>query len=218
MKYCSKCRLDKESTLFYKNKSKSDGLSNWCKICTNNDIKTRRHKYKEQDKVYSKKYYIENKQYFTDYNKRYCKQYYIQNKETIKSNVNEYRINNKKKVNKTRLKYIHKQLKINPLFKLCRYLRSRLNQAIKNNFKSGSAVRDLGCTIDQLKIHLESQFQPGMNWDNWSTNGWHIDHIKPLSSFDLTDREELLKAVHYTNLQPLWAVDNLKKGSKHGTI
>ena len=68
--------------------------------------------------------------------------------------------------------------------------------------------------VAELRDYLESKFQPGMTWDNWTTNGWHIDHIKPLASFDLTDREQFLRACHYTNLQPLWAIDNLKKGSK----
>jgi hypothetical protein len=95
-------------------------------------------------------------------------------------------------------------------------VRDRLQKALKGNYKTGSAVRDLGCTISELKIYLESKFQPGMVWDNWTTDGWHIDHIVPLVSFDLTNREELLKAVHYTNLQPLWAKDNLSKGDTFG--
>ncbi len=92
-------------------------------------------------------------------------------------------------------------------------LRARLTQAIYNNNKSGSAINDLGCSIDELKVYLSSKFQPGMTWDNWGRNGWHIDHIIPLSSFDLTDPEQFKKACHYTNLQPLWAIDNLKKGA-----
>ena len=87
-----------------------------------------------------------------------------------------------------------------------------MSRAIKTNAKAGSAVRDLGCTIPELKAHLEAQFQPGMTWDNWSLKGWHIDHIKPLTSFDLTNREQFLQACHYTNLQPLWASENLSKG------
>ena len=93
-------------------------------------------------------------------------------------------------------------------------LRSRLNSAIKRDQKSGSAVKDLGCTIEELKLYLESQFEDNMSWDNHGE--WHIDHIKPLASFDLTNEEELKKACNYTNLQPLWAKDNLKKGAKHG--
>lgn len=85
--------------------------------------------------------------------------------------------------------------------------------AIKVNAKSGSAVRDLGCSVDFLKTYLESLFQSGMSWDNWTLNGWHIDHISPLSSFNLSNRDELLKACHYTNLQPLWAKDNLAKSN-----
>ena len=87
--------------------------------------------------------------------------------------------------------------------------RTRLWNALDGNTKIGSAVADLGCTIDELRVHLESQFQHGMSWDN--RGEWHIDHKKALANFDLTDREELLKAVHYTNLQPLRAVDNIRK-------
>lgn len=99
-------------------------------------------------------------------------------------------------------------------FKLCDILRSRLNKALKNNQKSGSAVNDLGCSIEELKQHLESQFKPGMTWDNHSLDGWHIDHTKALANFDLSNRAELLKACHYTNLKPMWANENQSKGSK----
>jgi hypothetical protein len=93
-------------------------------------------------------------------------------------------------------------------------LRSRLNHAIKRNFKSGSAVEDLGCSIEELKIYLESKFSPDMTWSSYGHKGWHIDHIVPLSSFDLNNPEELRVACHYKNLQPLWAKDNLVKSNK----
>jgi hypothetical protein len=97
-------------------------------------------------------------------------------------------------------------------YKLRNRLRTRLFIAIRNNQKAGSAVKDLGCSIDELKLYLENQFEPGMTWDNYGE--WHIDHIIPLSHFDLTDREQFLKACHYTNLQPLWGLDNISKGNK----
>lgn len=89
--------------------------------------------------------------------------------------------------------------------RLLHNLRERFGKAFKNNYKTGSAVRDLGCTIEQFKVYLEEQFQEGMTWDNYGvtedgSEGWHIDHIKPLAEFDLTNKEEQLEAVHYTNL------------------
>lgn len=99
-------------------------------------------------------------------------------------------------------------------FKLGRNLRTRLSSAIRNNQKIGSAIEDLGCTISELKMYLESKFQSGMTWDNYGFYGWHIDHIKPLAKFDLTDRKQFLEVCHYTNLQPLWAKDNLSKQDK----
>lgn len=100
------------------------------------------------------------------------------------------------------------------LFRLPRILRCRLNQAVKHNYKAGSAVTDLGCSIGNLKLHLESKFLPGMTWSNWSRTGWHIDHIKPLSIFDLSNPAQVKTACHYTNLQPLWYRDNIRKGNR----
>lgn len=106
----------------------------------------------------------------------------------------------------------------NPSRRLADNLRARTSAAIRQGSaagsRGGSAVRDLGCSIPELKARLEAQFLPGMNWENWSLRGWHIDHIKPLASFDLTNRDQFLQACHFTNLQPLWAFDNLSKGAR----
>jgi hypothetical protein len=96
--------------------------------------------------------------------------------------------------------------------------RGRLKDAMArfNVNKKASAVKDLGCTLEEAVAHIESLWESGMNWGNWGRGPgkWNIDHIRPLASFDLESREEQLKAVHYTNLQPLWAHDNLSKGAK----
>lgn len=108
----------------------------------------------------------------------------------------------------------HKERKQrDPLYKLTITLRGRLCTAIKKNYKSGSAVRDLGCSIAELKIYLEAKFTKKMTWENHG-KVWHVDHIIPLSTFDLSNREELLKAVHYTNLQPMIIRDNISKKNK----
>jgi len=129
-----------------------------------------------------------------------------------RDNVKRWKENNKDTVREYSNKWNKERKQSNPDYNVACNLRSRLSKAIKNNFKTGSAVRDLGCSIEELKRHLESQFAEGMSWDNYGK--WHIDHIKPLSSFNLTKAEELKKACHFSNLQPLWAKDNLKKGNK----
>lgn len=102
--------------------------------------------------------------------------------------------------------------KKDPIFKLSLNLRNRLNRAVERGTKTGSAVQDLGCSISDFKIYLESKFQPGMTWENHGE--WHIDHIIPLSKVDLKNVDEFKKAVHFTNLQPLWAKENIKKSNK----
>jgi hypothetical protein len=92
-------------------------------------------------------------------------------------------------------------------FKIAHTLRRRLTSFVKN----GSSVDNLGCSLLELKQYLESKFQPGMTWENHGE--WHIDHIKLLSKFNLSEKEQLKQACHYTNLQPLWAKENLEKAN-----
>lgn len=106
--------------------------------------------------------------------------------------------------------------KTNIQFKLRNVLRVRLNDALRKHLLKGSGVKLLGCSLESFRLYLEARFEPGMTWENHGRKGWHIDHIKPLASFDLTDPEQLKKACHYTNLQPLWEQDNLKKSWKVG--
>ena len=153
---------------------------------------------------YQKEHYQNNK------SKR--KEYTESNKERIaKVNAEWYAKNSKEVINKNKER--EKQyLKTNINYLISKRLRTRLNCAIKNNQKVGSAVDDLGCTIKELKIYLEKQFQKDMTWDNYGK--WHIDHIKPLANYDLTNRTILLELCNYKNLQPLWSKDNLSKSNK----
>ena len=81
---------------------------------------------------------------------------------------------------------------------------------LKKHYKKGKIVDKLGCSVQYLKCRLEKKFKKGMTWDNWGE--WHIDHIIPLDSFDLTDEKQYLEACNYKNLQPLWAKENFLKG------
>jgi hypothetical protein len=175
------------------------------------------HNNKEKMRQKAKDYYQLNKKknneqnkIWRNANKEYLKNYDKNREPQRKENRKAYYKANKVKIRE----YYNNRLKTDIQYKLSINIRGRLNKALKNNYKCGSAVKDLGCSIDELKLYLESKFQEGMTWDNWTKDGWHIDHIRPLSSFDLTNREEFLQACHYTNLQPLWAKDNFAKKDK----
>ncbi len=96
--------------------------------------------------------------------------------------------------------------------RLSRLLRARVYRAAKRG-RAGSAVRDLGCSVAELRAHLEQMWRPGMSWENHGSGPgtWQIDHIRPLAGFDLTQRDQLLQACHYSNLQPLWFKDHVRK-------
>lgn len=145
-----------------------------------------------------------------EFKKEYKKQWKIKNKEIIAKKDKEYRANNREEINRKRREREVKDLS----YKIARRLRTRLYVSVKGGYVNGSAIRDLGCTIDCFKQYIANKFQNGMSWDNWGQKTWHLDHIIPLKKFDLNNPEQVKKACHYTNYQPLWALDNLIKGAK----
>jgi hypothetical protein len=123
---------------------------------------------------------------------------------------------NKERIKVTRPKYIAERKSRDPAFVFATNMRSMVCKALKrrDTEKRTKTTEYLGATLAETRAHLESLFSPGMSWDNWKIDGWHIDHIRPLASFDKSDPDWGFKANHYTNLQPLWAADNLAKSDK----
>lgn len=176
-------------------------------------------------KEYGKKYYLKNtgtiKLRASKWQKNNQEKRSIVNRRWSKSNPDKkrestqaWRKNNIEHSRRIGREYSKKKLIEDTNYLLSHHMRNRLRSAVKGGYKSGSAVRDLGCSIPEFVTWLEGKFQLGMSWDNYGINGWHVDHVVPLVTFDLTDRGQLLKAVHYTNLQPMWAFKNRSKGGR----
>ena len=102
-----------------------------------------------------------------------------------------------------------------PENKLAHNQRKRITKALNGILKSNNTLDLIGCSTFELKDYIESKFTDGMSWDNYGRDGWHIDHIRPCASFDLSDTKQQEECFHYTNLQPLWAKDNLSKKNKY---
>ena len=201
-KICSKCQEEKEVCEFGKNILNKDRLQSTCKECRKIDDKI----YREKNPNKMKEWYKNN----LDYALQQKKDYYEKNRELIKERSKLWAKNNRDKVNK----YIKSKKEKNPLFKVELNIRGRMKQYLKQkNITQRNKTYDIvGIEINDLKKHIEKQFTKGMNWENYGVYGWHIDHIIPLCSAN--DENELLKLFHYTNLQPLWAEDNLKKNGR----
>tara|TARA_R110000737_G_scaffold1672_1_gene5042 strand:+ start:58 stop:702 length:645 start_codon:yes stop_codon:yes gene_type:complete len=166
---------------------------------------------KEKQKKYNKKYCLDNKEKKEQYNKQWrldnkekIKQYRLDNKEQMK----QWRLNNREKINS----YYRNKLKTDPIFRFIKNQRIRMRSILKGEYKCKSTIKLLGCSAEYCWNHLEQQFKPGMTRDNYGL--WHVDHIIPCASFDISDPEQQKICFHYTNLQPLWAIDNMKKGAK----
>lgn len=141
------------------------------------------------------------------------KKYYLENKDSIKDKRNSYYKLNTVKVREQESRYRKKRRIKDPEFKLKNSVRNHVYQFLTKN-KINKSITYLGCSLAVLKKYLESKWLENMTWENYGRNGWHIDHIHPLSKADFTNLEDVRKVLHYTNLQPLWAVDNIKKGNK----
>lgn len=214
---------------FCKDNSKKSGLSSNCKTCRNKhnkvyyeknekEIKEQQKEYrgahKEKKSKYQKRYYIKNKEEIKGYRKEH--------KEEIKKYNKWYKQLHRREINKQ----ISKKRKEDPNFRIAELLRSRQRKLLASDIKIGSFVRDMGCVIGQLRQRFEQIFPLNppdpilglMSWKNQGRPngqlGWDIDHIIPLSAFDLSDREQFLKAAHYTNLRPMWAKQNMSENDR----
>ena len=140
-----------------------------------------------------------------------------------KAQTNKYRENNREKHNasnrksrqrpeakKRRNARRRERYRTDPLYRIKRILRARLRNALKGKNKSAKTMKLLGCSYSHAQNHLEKQFLPGMTWENHGT--WHVDHIMPCNSFDLSDPKQQRQCCHYTNLQPMWGPENMSKG------
>ena len=141
-------------------------------------------------------------------------------KEKISLRKKRYYKMNKEKMNERRKNWDRERRATNPVHVLKGNIKNYLNHVLrKEKIAKEERTRSyVGCSFKKLRNHIEKQFKPGMSWENRAE--WHIDHITPVSyfvkNFDFTDIKIQKKCFHYTNLQPLWAYENLRKGSKLG--
>ena len=215
--------MEKNQSDFYK--YKNGKLYSFCKKCHNQKSKLYNIKNKKSIKEYFKSYYKKNKEKMDinalewriqnkDYLIEYEKNRNISRSEYNSTKSKEYRKKNKERCREKGTAYKRLRRERDEDYKIIMNLRSRIYSALKRSqaLKADSTVELLGCNLEDFKHHLQSKFKEGMTFNNYGR--WHIDHIVPCSLFDLKNEYHQKLCFHYTNLQPLWACENLKKGSK----
>lgn len=154
--------------------------------------------YKKRDIILAQHKEPKRKKYISEYMSIYQKENsnicYAANRRHIKKRINEW-----------------------PAYRVIAMIRSNLSKKLNNytEIKGSHYQKYIGCTLQELRTYIEKQFQSGMSWKNRGLKTWHIDHIRPVCSFDLTDVNSVYECYHYTNLQPLWYQQNKEKGKKY---
>ena len=240
MKKCKRCLIEKTSDEFGNNKNNKDGKSIYCLNCelerkrkyreenrekVNESSKNWRKNNPEKYKKTIEKYIEKNphmsskergRKYREDdtYRKKISekrKEYYQNNLEKEREKRKIYYYNNKEKERKKNDTWRVKKLKSDGFFRMKRRLRERIRDYMKGE-SIGKKTKDIvGLEYEDFKIYISNKFSEGMTWDNYGK--WHLDHIIPLC--EAKNVEELIKLNHFTNLQPLWAEDNIKKNRKY---
>lgn len=227
-KFCPKCERDIDTELFPKNKSKKDGLDYACKECMKKYRDEYRALHYEEQLAKSRKWKRDHREECLAYNNLWNKA----NPERRKENDRRWAKENPEKVKEAQQKFYKNnpdkirawtrktgaKLRSTPAGKLRRAMGSCICLCLQGQ-KAGKYWEPMvGYTIDDLRHHLESLFQPGMSWDNYGMGGWEMDHKTPVALFDFNNPEEIRKCWSLSNIQPLWGLENKKKGKKilHG--
>ena len=192
-KECTKCGEVKAFAEYGKDKLGKHGLRSYCKACV---------------KEYMKQHYQTNKEAIA----KKVMQYYHANKESVAKKKKQWQQANKEVLAEYNKQYQKKRRANDPLYRMMHNLRVGLGNAMNGTSKPKRTMELLGCSRRQFRRHLSARFTKGMTLENYGE--WHMDHIIPVSSFDHHDPEQVAICWHYTNLQPLWAEDNLKKSDK----
>ena len=201
-KFCHKCATSLPHSSFYTNSARKDGLQTYCKSCMANTNASSYVKHKKESNKKNLEY-----QRTSEKSKMYKRKWAKNKYDTDPAH--------REKIIKNAVETERKRLKTDMEFKLKKNLRGRFRDSLKRKKtnKSCSVIDLIGCSIYQLECHIEKKFEEYMNWSNYGN--WHIDHIIPCNAFDLNNEFEKRACFHYTNLQPIWASDNIKKGDKY---
>lgn len=208
LKTCTKCKLQKDTSEFWKASKSKDGFREQCAECCKSLKKQYDRLQKERNELQ-----VNNTKKCTQCGQ--IKEFSMFFRETngrcgLKGKCKEC-------VQKVKVSYNREKKRTNNAFRIECNIRRRILNALTTTkkgkiYKSDSTFELLGCDVKYLMEYLENKFLPGMTWENYGM--WHIDHIRPCASYDLSDPDEQKKCFNFTNLQPLWAKDNLKKGKK----
>ena len=180
-------------------------------------------KNKEKISEYLKEYRLKNKEHI----KEVEKEWYLKNKEHVKERVKKWYLKNIEHIKEQKKEYLSrpekKELRRNRMrnryktdinFRLTELCRRRLRHALKGNSKTASTMKLIGCTIDELRQHIESKFEPWMNWENQGLGGWDVEHIKACFHFNMEDPQQQRACFNWSNLQPMEHIANIKKGTR----
>jgi len=226
MKTCSKCGKEKSLACFNQHSGHSDGLSSQCKTCSRIQAKDWQQKNPEKKAVCDRRLYQANKEKYakrnriwrqankkkqTECNRRWARE----NPEKTAEIKRNWKRDNKAKVRAAERQRRKLKYETDESYRLLAVCRARVHHALRGTSKIQKTMELVGCSLVYLNVWLELQFKDGMSWDNYGM--WQIDHIKPCASFDFTDLTQQKKCFHYTNLQPLWANENIEKGAKWKT-
>lgn len=205
MKECIKCKITKDLSCFPKDKRLISGYRSKCQTCLNEEQSIRRKNNIDKYKATRKLYYQANIEKM-----RAEKIEYYKNHKKDKALYDiQYREKNKEKIAAYKKEWDKKQMQDSIIYKIKKNLRRRVHHALNGKTKSFSTMKLIGCTPEYFKEYIESLFLENMSWDNYGE--WHIDHIIPCFSFDLSIPEQQEKCFHYSNQRPLWKTDNLKR-------